>query len=183
MLKEIKNMWWIAVGVYLAFIYSTLGIAPAVWDGLNDVLAGKAKLLVYIVAFLACIFLLIYVIFVKKEKVVNRYLLLLLFIWAFIALNRLATRPVEKIHLIEYGFLSVLVYNALRKHLDPFDKRLYIYGCLFCFGAGLVDELIQLFLPNRVFDLRDVFFNTFASITVFLIIRFNILQEPQRTLQ
>ncbi len=68
----------------------------------------------------------------------------------------------EKIHLLMYGALSVFLYFYL---LFLYDK---VYSALLSaavtFNIGLIDELIQYFVPNRVGDYRDIFFNSVSAV-------------------
>jgi len=178
--KYLRKVWWAITALYLMVVYSTLGVAPRIWDGFNASLGGKGTIPVYIVFFIAAVCLFAYMIFVKKERSPNSYLLFFLFVWIFLALNRLSRFPVEKIHLIEYALLGVFVYNALKIDIDRFDKKLYLFGSLFCLSAGFLDEIIQLLLPNRVFDWRDAVLNAAGSVIALMVIRFNILKEPQK---
>lgn len=71
----------------------------------------------------------------------------------------------ERTHLIEYSFLALLVYEVLNERVAngliirfPELIAIFIGGII-----GLMDETIQLFVPSRVFDWRDVLFNLLAS--------------------
>ncbi|MGB2600513.1 MAG: VanZ family protein [Candidatus Omnitrophota bacterium] len=178
-----RKIWWSAVLLYLVFIYATLGYAPVLWDALNEIMGGRGLALVYAAGISIILAIFLYIIFLKKEKSPAKYLLLLIFFYIFFILSKLATFPAEKIHLLEYGILSVLLYNAFKVDLDRYDVRLYIWGSVICFLAGLIDEVIQLVLPDRFFDWKDVFLNVASGITAFMIIRFNILASCQKTLQ
>ena len=72
----------------------------------------------------------------------------------------------ERSHLIEYSVLALLVYSALlERHQHggnikfPGLLAVVITGML-----GLIDELVQIFLPNRVYDPQDIIFNISAAI-------------------
>jgi VanZ family protein len=78
----------------------------------------------------------------------------------------------ERAHLAEYGILALLFREALaaraaasgapaagaRARVGPGPG-----ACLLTAAAGWSDELVQAVLPNRVYDLRDVGFNTMAG--------------------
>ncbi len=71
----------------------------------------------------------------------------------------------ERTHLIEYSVLAIFVYQALwerAKHknqiLPPALTAFII--TVFC---GFLDECIQLFIPSRVFDPRDILFNALSA--------------------
>ena len=70
-------------------------------------------------------------------------------------------RPIERIHFIEYGLLSFFLFQAL-KHVIQMP---WSYGATFLAtsAVGVVDELIQGLIPNRVYDLRDIGINVWAG--------------------
>ncbi len=72
----------------------------------------------------------------------------------------------ERTHLIEYGIVALLIHAALDERamrsqhvLAPAVLAVALTGFL-----GVLDELIQALLPNRVFDLRDILFNALAAV-------------------
>ena len=150
---------------------------------MNEAVGGKGLGFVYAAGISVILAVFLYVIFVKKERSPVKYLLLLVFSLILFILNNLAIFPAEKIHLLEYVILGVLLYNALKVDLDKYDTRLYLWGCFICFVAGVIDEVIQLVLPGRFFDWKDVVLNVVSGITAFMVIRFNILEPRQKTLQ
>lgn len=60
----------------------------------------------------------------------------------------------ERVHLIEYGFLGFFAGKDYRG-----VKFGLFWTAIFIFLIGTADEIYQRFLPQRVFDLRDIFFN------------------------
>jgi glycopeptide antibiotics resistance protein len=69
--------------------------------------------------------------------------------------------PAEKLHLIEYGFLAFLAYEAfLIDFSQEASQGLAFVGAS---GFGLLDEILQFFLPNRAFEVRDVITNILAA--------------------
>ena len=75
--------------------------------------------------------------------------------------------PTERSHLVEYGVVAVFIYEALLERASqgrhvPAPWLLAIVAATL---VGAVDELIQLFIPSRVFDPVDIFFNTLAAVT------------------
>jgi len=74
--------------------------------------------------------------------------------------------PQERTHLIEYSVLAAFIYEAFRERIKngrqvPMPALLTI---LITATLGLFDELIQLIIPGRVFDIRDVTFNAIAGV-------------------
>ncbi|MDP8299207.1 MAG: VanZ family protein [Candidatus Tantalella remota] len=172
-----RILWWAGVLVYVILLYSFLGSAPAMWKSIDGFLGGKGVPAIYLVGALSVMSLLLYMIFVKKDRSFNSYFRFVLFLCSYFAVLKLAVYPAEKMHIIEYTLLSVLIYNALKVDLNPYEISLYLYGGFIAFMVGMGDEFIQGILPNRVFDARDIVLNIVSSALGFLIIRFNVLKE------
>lgn len=76
------------------------------------------------------------------------------------------TSPVERSHLMEYGVVAILIYQALRERADNGQRvpRPVLLAIGMTAVVGTVDELIQAPLPNRVFDPADIWFNIGAAV-------------------
>ena len=72
----------------------------------------------------------------------------------------------ERSHLIEYSVVAAFIYAALieRKNNGRRVPIPALLAILFTTLIGAFDEFIQIFLPSRVFDPVDIFFNFLASI-------------------
>ena len=71
----------------------------------------------------------------------------------------------ERSHLIEYSVVAVLMHAALAERASQ-GRRVPVPPVLAFLAAslvGVVDEGIQAFLPNRVFDPQDIVFNVLAA--------------------
>lgn len=88
--------------------------------------------------------------------------------WVFAAVTAAAAcaallqieSPEERVHFLEYVILVLLVERAW-----PAQKpipRLLAAGLIGC-AVGALDEVVQKFRPERVFDWRDIGFNAFGS--------------------
>ena len=73
----------------------------------------------------------------------------------------LASSPIGRVHLAEYGLLGILFLRAL-----PLGNGAAPYAAAVLATAvtGLGDEVVQHFLPNRVFDWYDVALNSAAGL-------------------
>ena len=74
----------------------------------------------------------------------------------------------ERSHLIEYGVVAVFIYEALAERAAQ-GRRVPVPAVLAVLATslvGMLDECIQLFLPNRVFDPLDMVFNFLAAAMV-----------------
>jgi hypothetical protein len=83
-----------------------------------------------------------------------------LVIWTW----RLMGQPEETVHFLEYGVLGVLLFRALRIHIS--DSSIFVAGALIGILVGIVDEIIQWFVPGRYWDYRDIVLNGGASILI-----------------
>ena len=82
-----------------------------------------------------------------------------------LVLMRVAS-PVERSHLIEYSVLAVFLYEALTERASH-GRRVPLPALLAVVATalvGAVDEVIQLFVPSRVFDPVDIVFNALAAV-------------------
>lgn len=76
------------------------------------------------------------------------------------------TVPTERSHLIEYGVVALLVREALLERAGqgrrvPAPSLLAIAAAI---DLGVLDECLQLFVPGRSFDPRDMLFNALAAV-------------------
>ena len=71
----------------------------------------------------------------------------------------------ERTHLIEYGIVALLIHAALNERAmqSPHVPAPAVLAVAIAGSVGVIDELIQALLPNRVFDLRDILFNVLAA--------------------
>lgn len=72
----------------------------------------------------------------------------------------------ERSHLMEYSVVAAFIYAALTERKSN-GRRVPVpalLAILFTTLIGAIDEFIQVFLPSRVFDPVDIFFNFIASV-------------------
>ena len=82
--------------------------------------------------------------------------------------------PVKRIHFLEYSFLAVLVYRALRRRFAP--PALYALVALSVGLVGTGEETISLFLPKRFAAITDVIFDATGGVLGLLVVKF-VLRE------
>ena len=67
-------------------------------------------------------------------------------------LGTLEETPGEKIHMLQYAHLGILLHYALGKHWFRAGRGgRIVTGVLYCIVAGALEEVIQYFLPGRSF--------------------------------
>lgn len=73
------------------------------------------------------------------------------------------------IHLVEYGILGFLFYRALK--VSKLSSRVFLLTVIFSILYALSDELHQLFVPGRKFDLWDLAADSLGVILVALYLK------------
>ncbi|NND62673.1 MAG: VanZ family protein [Flavobacteriaceae bacterium] len=152
---------WIWLLIVLAGIYATLGLAGTIAIQLEERLLNHIFFWVFILLVIALLGLAV------QRKFSNKQIWIIIAIVAVYGMVflRMGANPAERTHIIEYSVVGILVYMILlerkangRKLWSPAIVAIVITAAL-----GLVDESIQYFIPNRVFDWIDVGFNAFAG--------------------
>ncbi len=158
---------WILIICEILLIYSTLYIVRFITMFLRE--RGLLSLTIYTMT--AVFFLLVALYVLRLKPPILSILLLIPILGAYGVLFLKMKIPVERIHLLEYGLLGFMLTGVLN---DRWRAGRSAGGALAgAATAGYVDEAIQYFLPNRVYDLRDVGFNAlagFSGIVVFAVL-------------
>ena len=70
----------------------------------------------------------------------------------------------ERTHLMEYSVLAIITHEAFIERDSPENGVLMpaFLAFVLVFLIGVLDECIQIILPNRVFDPLDIVFNGFV---------------------
>jgi flagellar basal body-associated protein FliL len=74
--------------------------------------------------------------------------------------------PEERTHILEYVLVALFVFEALNERSRNLGKPRAgaVMAVVIAASFGAIDEALQAALPNRVFDLRDIAFNTLAAV-------------------
>ena len=156
-----RRLWLWTLAVVVA-IYSTLGLAGT--------LAGALREQGLLVGFFILGMLLVgATILTQVFKVQPGGLEIAVALGVVAAYLMVFTRmasPEERSHLIEYGVVGVFIYAAISERARngrpvPVPPLLAVLATAI---LGLIDECIQVFLPNRVFDPIDILFNAIAGV-------------------
>ena len=156
---------WLWVLVVMLAIYATLGLAQTLAETLRE----RGLLDISIGLFLLCMFLVAVTVVTQGLKVRPGGAEVAVGVGVAAAYLLVFTRmtvPTERSHLIEYGVVGVLIYEALTERKSQ-GRRVPlppVLAVLVTVALGALDEGIQWLLPNRVFDPVDILFNTLAGI-------------------
>lgn len=91
--------------------------------------------------------------------------------YAYIMIS-FAPNPSDRIHLVEYSLLAILLYYALK--FDVKTKFVYITAWSMSAIVGFVDEMIQSQLSTRTYDLNDMMINAMAAAVALVTVGFVI---------
>jgi len=158
--KRERRLWLWALALVVA-IYSTLGLARTLAGELREreLIDG---------AFFVGLFMLGVAVAVqglKKRPDRDEVGIALAIAGVYLIVLLRMLIPEERSHLMEYSVVALFVHEALleRARHRPV-QRPALLAILITSFVGVLDECIQLFLPDRVFDYRDILFNLLAAV-------------------
>ena len=154
---------WITVTLYTGLIFATLGDVVLIIDVVERVVGDILSTLLSAVTLVLPTIFLVYLILIKKERRAWRYFLLVFVIVSLAIIQRFIYYPAEKVHLLEYGILGWMIYQAVRVGGGGVVAG-YIWTMALVSIIGTADELVQAYLPMRVFDFRDIVINFHSGI-------------------
>jgi hypothetical protein len=154
---------------YLLCIYTTLGIARPIVEFLRST---EILIPLIIVLFAGSMPL---ALFWRYRAITRKQFFLRIFLIIFLLCSAvlIPALPEERVHFLTYGLVGWMLCWSLEEISFPSEsppnyKTLlleWLVPFLLVWAAGTVDELIQWWLPNRVFDIRDILFNGIAGMT------------------
>lgn len=150
---------WVAAGLWLAAIYVSVYQARTVAEALRS--RGLLTASVWTAFALTAALVLAWA--ARRRPRAQTFAVLTAAAVVLALCLRRIPSPEERIHFIEYGVLAGLLHAALAGR--PLWLRTTA-AVLLTALAGLGDEVIQRYLPNRVFDWRDVAVNAAAGALV-----------------
>ena len=150
---------WVIAALWAAVIFATV---PFAGDGVSYVRQyGDDDIFAYVVG--ACVIGLfgvaVHLLRKRQRKSISSYLWLLaiavIVIYQVYELEK--GTPVEAIHFLQYGLLSLLLFRAFAYKVADYS----IYAAVTIIGStiGMLDETIQWLTPGRHFGLEDIWLN------------------------
>ena len=154
-----KPLWrWLIVAIYVL----TLPFMRRVWELLRAGGVSLANAIPLLVGALLVVILAIYLVRIKKEKRPWVYISFLVICVVYALVTSSLERPIERIHLAQYGLLSILVFWAMARGDE--GMTLCLWSILATVELGLVDECVQGLLPPRIYDFNDLLLNAKAAL-------------------
>lgn len=162
-LSKRERYLWISTLTVLISIYSSLGLAGLMAEGLQN--RGWVEIFFAIFAFLTLIVFITQGLKVRPGGVEIAVGLGMMITFSMVII-RMGIPVLERTHLIEYGLLATFIFQALVEGAQNGRNvpLLPVVTILVTSIFGIIDELILAILPNRIFDIRDVFFNVLSAI-------------------
>ena len=154
MMKNYRFFLWFTVFAYVFFIYSSLfygkDIARHIYKSL-----GYYHYSIFIS--LICLIGLI-LIFINTKRNYTFFEVLFIGLGAFInGLSYFLTSfPTDRLHLIEYMILGILIYKAINLENIRNDKLKIVISFLILFAIAIEDEILQSYMPNRDAEIEDI---------------------------
>ncbi|MDH3650367.1 MAG: VanZ family protein [Saprospiraceae bacterium] len=149
---------WLWVLAIMVAIYSTLGLAGMLAEELRE-----RKMLdnAFFYSFILGVVAIIGIGLRWRPRKLEIWVLLGVSVAYVMVIIRMGIGPAERTHIFEYGVVAAIVYQALLERKQN-GRRVPLAGMM-AIGVTWVlcwiDEGIQMILPNRVYDIRDVVFN------------------------
>ncbi len=144
------------VAGYVVLIYSTLGYVRCFSDSLRS--KGILGIVTLAILFLLCGAVLLRL---RRLSSLHSRIVIVLLLGISLLSSLFLPFPEERLHVVEYGILGWLLGWALALS-EKWPARCW-GGVLSVWLIGYGDEIIQWFLPNRVFDVRDILLNGIAG--------------------
>ena len=155
-----KKRLWVFISIYILFIFVSLPFFPAFIKVLRSFISKELLNILSLVVSVLFFLLLSLWIYKKKYKA-NHFLLIISPLLLLTYLSLSLDVWVERIHFIEYAVLGLLISRAVNLR----TLHGIIATCCLIILIGVVDEIIQWFLPNRVGDMRDVIMNSVGGLS------------------
>lgn len=157
-----ERRFWIAAAVLQAAIFLSLSLGDNVVRFLRGNNLLRSTVLMALVGALVGVGVLLRRARVGLPTMVIGAILALVYAILLVRIER----PEERLHLVQYGSVTALVFAAVRARFLP-RRRLgmaFLVAAVLGSALGWLDEGVQYLLPDRVYELRDVLLNVEAAV-------------------
>jgi hypothetical protein len=154
--------------VMFAYILVLLLSVPFMWK-LEVFLRARHLLMITVYTLLSLYLVIVVILFFRyTQRKIAPALILIAYAALYAVIIIQAKGFDKKIHFIEYGILSFLVYDALARRIAGWIR----YAAVFLIAGvvGFMDEGLQHFIPGRSFDPNDFISNVEASALMLLLL-------------
>lgn len=158
MVAESSKRLWIFIGIYITLLYISLPVVRGLLNFLYSSIGKDAlDISLGVISVTGVLFFFYYEkIWNLEWKRITAFVFILIF---FTITMQLIKIPEERVHILEYGFLGILVYKGYK-----ISKQSLLRSVIFVGTIGVGDELIQWLLPNRVGEIKDIGLNLLGGI-------------------
>ena len=164
-IRSRSELWlWSAVAIAVAALLAALYPLQFALDALR---ARNLLRLTIAAIFVSCAATVVAFLARRRAPLVA-WLVIGLFSTLYAALALAMEVPQERLHLVEYGALALLLRGAMAesvrvRNLAGRVSSVDVWALGAATAIGWLDEAVQGLLPNRTYDLRDVAFNALAA--------------------
>lgn len=159
---------WILAIIYVATIFTLLPATVLIRNEVRQYVDWNLAVNLGIFVFLILAASLGARIYLKQGRLVCLLILVIFSIFLGTLLSFVKV-PIERIHVIQYALLAILLFRNFNLDLS---RRKSAWTTVFTGGAiGILDEAAQAFIPNRYFQLGDIAFNFLGIAVGFCYIR------------
>ncbi|MDY6974540.1 MAG: VanZ family protein [Thermodesulfobacteriota bacterium] len=161
--RQPHNLRLIVTLSYTVLIFALLPVSPSIWGFFFRFYPGVLKELGYLLVFFLVVLFFAYFALIHRKKGPVFYVWSSALLLSYVPLVFFYCEyPAERFHLVEYGVLVICTYWCLKTRIQSF----WIYLIVTCYACliGLLDELIQGILPNRVYEFKDITINWVSSL-------------------
>jgi len=156
-----RKKWAIAFG-YVGVIYLTLPVMRGILRWIRSILDAQSFSIITNL-FMGAVFILLIYYLLRRHFSFGRILIFLLICFVFLIFVKNLKLPEERVHFLEYGLCGFLFMDAAALKKWTLWRKVAL-AVILTVLAGIIDELIQGVLPSRVYDIRDIYFNSVAGI-------------------
>jgi VanZ family protein len=157
-MSELKKRWAIAF-LYVASIYATLSIVPIPLFYLRS--HNMLRITIASLFLLCLAVILVFMLFRTRNP--WRFLAVFCLAAVYGALTTRVKIPEEQIHFIQYGLVGVLFARAVAVRWTD-GWRTFFVALSLAVVAGTLDELLQGHIPNRHYDVHDIWLDAVSAL-------------------